>query len=450
MKNIILLFAIAVTFFSCTINDEFGGGANLQPVSFTVNLKYDKDQYNGLVVNTGNVVLTNTNTGDTYKATSNTTGIASFTNILPGTYNITATKVLTSQEFSDLFQFVPSTETVTFNGVQENVTVNANITSTNIDLKAARIGDLVIKQIYYAGSHASQGASFRDQFIEIYNNSNEVIYADGLYIGQLYGKINTIQSSFTLANGQYDWSKSIGMTSGSDANTKNVYADYVIRIPGSGTQYPIKAGESIVIAQTAINHKFPLVDNTGIPVSVKNPDLTIDLSGADFEVYLGDYLLSKGKDVYRYDIQNPAVKDMEIGYWGRAGYDSGNQDFLIDNPGRDSFIIFRTDDLNKFSDYSDPSITAIDSKTKFFLQIPTKDIIDGVDLQNFNPSSQRPKMLPSEIDASFTNCDAAFNSQSVIRKTKSIVNGRRILEDSNNSANDFVKLPMANPRGFAN
>ena len=104
MKNIILLFAIAVTFFSCSINDEFGGGTNLQPVSFTVNLKYDKDQYNGLVVNAGNVVLTNTNTGDIYKATSTANGTASFANILPGTYNITATKVLTSQEFFDLFQ----------------------------------------------------------------------------------------------------------------------------------------------------------------------------------------------------------------------------------------------------------------------------------------------------------------------------------------------------------
>ncbi|MDQ6530966.1 DUF4876 domain-containing protein [Flavobacterium sp. LHD-85] len=450
MKNIILLFAIAVTLFSCTINDDFGGGTNLQPVTFTVNLKYDKEQYNGLEVNTGNVVLTNTNTGDSYTATSTAAGIASFANILPGTYNVTATKAVTSEEFFNLFQFAPTTATVTFNGSQEKIIVNANIATTNVELKAARIGDLVIKQIYYAGSHASQGAVFRDQFIEIYNNSNEVIYADGLYLGQLYGKINITQSAVTLANGQYDWSKSIGMTAGADANTKNVYADYVMRIPGTGMQYPIKPGESIVIAQTAINHKSPLVDNTGIPLSVKNPDLTVDLSAADFEVYLGDYLLSKGKDVFRYDIQNPAVKDLEIAYWGRAGYDSGNQDFLMDNPGRDSFVIFRADNFDKLLDYSDPSITVIDSKAKFFVQIPTKDIIDGVDLQNFNPSAQRPKMLPSEIDASFTNCDAAYNSQSVIRKTKSIVNGRRILEDTNNSASDFVKLAMANPKGFAN
>ena len=141
---------------------------------------------------------------------------------------------------------------------------------------------------------------------------------------------------------------------------------------------------------------------------------------------------------------------MDISYWGRSGYYSGNKDFLMDNPGRDSFVIFRTPDLATYQDYADPSVTTVVAATKFYIQIPTTTIIDGVDLQNFNPSSPRPKMLPSTVDASFTNCDASFNSQSVIRKTKAVVGGRVILEDTNNSANDFVKLAMANPRGFAN
>uniref|UniRef100_UPI00263342AF DUF4876 domain-containing protein n=1 Tax=Flavobacterium sp. TaxID=239 RepID=UPI00263342AF len=99
--------------------------------------------------------------------------------------------------------------------------------------------------------------------------------------------------------------------------------------------------------------------------------------------------------------------------------------------------------------FPDPSIASITNSTKFFIQIPNNKIIDGVDLQHYNPSSQRPKMLQSQIDASFINCDAAYNSQAVYRKVKSIVNGRKILEDTNNSANDFVKF-KANPRGFAN
>lgn len=58
-------------------------------------------------------------------------------------------------------------------------------------------------------------------------------------------------------------------------------------------------------------------------------------------------------------------------------------------------------------------------------------------------------MLPANIDATSINCDASFNSQSVIRKVKSTFNGRKILEDTNNSSQDFVKLAKANPKGFA-
>lgn len=452
MKKILLLLASALFATGCSSEDDFGGAGNgsLQAVNFSVNLNYDTN-FDNLPVSEGAVRLTNTHSGDVYEVVSNSSGIAYFQNILPGSYSLTATKTMSNSLFEQLFGYAPSTQQVTFNGSQELVTVNANVTSTNVVLKAARMGDLVIKQIYYAGSHSQQGASFRDQFIEIYNNSNEVIYADGLYIGQLYGKINTTVSSFTQANGQYDWNKSIEMAPGTtNANTDYVYADYVIQIPGSGSQYPIQPGESIVIAQNAQNHQMPLVNNAGDPIAINNPALTIDLSTATFEVYLGTWSAQVGRDLYNTDLQNPAVPDMHIAYWGRPGWYSGNKDFLMDNPGRDSFIIFRTEDLNAYRDYPDPSVEVIQDNTKFFLQIPNEVIIDGVDLQNFNANSPRPKILPSTVDASFTQCDASFNSQSVIRKVKeTLANGRKVLEDTNNSANDFVKLAKADPYGFA-
>ena len=448
MKKISSLLIVLALFVSCNSDDDFGGGG-LQPVSFLVTVKYDTATYGDLLVKEAAVTLTNNNTGDSYNKTSNTSGVASFESILPGTYNVTVTKTLTSSEFSSLFGYEPSTDEVTFNGSQEQVVVSATQASTALELKSARIGNLVIKQIYYSGSSTTKGAVFRDQFIEIYNNSNETIYADSLYVGQLYGKINTNTESYTLNNGQFDWTKSIGMTDGK-ANTNYVYADYVLQIPGSGTDYPIAPGKSIVIAQTGINHKEPLLDNSGKPLSVEDPTLTVDLSNAEFEVYLGDFRTSIGEEPYRYDIQNPAVKDMLVSYWGNSNSYSGNKDFLLDNNGRDSFVIFRTNELETYTDYPDPSIAeVVAGSTKYFLQLPTETIIDGVELQHYNPSSQRPKMLQSEIDASFINCDAAFNSQSVIRKIKTTIDGRIILQDSNNSADDFVKLSKANPKGFA-
>jgi hypothetical protein len=449
MKKIFTLITIITLAFACS-DDDFGGNGTLTGVAFNVNLKFD-DVYNNLPVENGTITLTNTNTGDVYTASSTSNGIAFFESILPGIYNITATKTLTSAEFNSKFGYTPDSEEVIFNGNQSQVVVNANITSTNVTLSASRIGDLVIKQIYYAGSHATQGASFRDQFIEIYNNSNQVIYADGLCIGQLYGNTTTTTSSFTQINGQFDWNKSLGMPLGTtNANSHYVYAEYVIKVPGNGTQYPIQPGESIVIAQNAQNHQSPLVRNDGQPINITNPDLTIDLSGSEFEVYLGDWELANGGTLYNFDLQNPAVTDMIIAYWGRQGFFNGNKDFLMDNPGRDSMIIFRSENLDALPNYPAPTILVEDNSTKYYLQIPTNIIIDGVELQHFNTNSQRPKMLPSNIDASEIKCDAAFNSQSVIRKIKSTTpDGRKILQDTNNTSEDFVKLAKANPKGFA-
>lgn len=453
MKHVFSFLSMMLFLVSCRDNDFGNEGSTLQPTAFRVEVKYDAS-FSSLHARNALVVLTNNNSGDTYTQSTDANGFAQFTSVIPGTYKVTVSKKMASDEFNMTFGYASSSSETSFNGIQENAVVNVNVQSTFIELKGARIGDLLIKQISYAGSHATQGASFRDQFIEIHNNSNEVIYADGLYLAQLYGKpnTNTTNNSYSQPNGQFDWSKSIGMTMGSAANTDYVYADYVFRIPGSGTQYPIFPGQSMVIASNGVNHKAPLVDNTGMPVTVQNPALTVDLSTADFEVYLGNFNLSIGEPVYKYDIQNPAVKDMQIAYWGRPGYWNPNNDFIIDNPGRDSFVIFRTDDFESFPSYSDPSYTTVSTNIRYYKQIPNSVIIDGVDLQHFNPNAQRPKMLSASIDASSVSCDAAFNSQAVIRKTKAeftMANGskRKVLEDTNNSANDFVKQ-KANPRGF--
>lgn len=449
MNRILSFFVVFLTLLSCR-SDDFGSGEHtLQPVKFTVSAKYDAS-LNSTIGKNVTVLLTNSNTGDTYTQNTNDSGEAVFANVIPGNYKVTATKTMDKNEFSANFGFEPNTTEVSFNGIQENVTVNANISSAAVELKAARIGDLVIKQIHYAGSHITQGAGLRDQFIEIYNNSNEVIFADGLYIAQLHGKTNSTVSSFTQANGQFDWSKSLGMTLGNAANTNFVYADYVIQIPGNGSQYPIQPGESIVIAQTGVNHKAPFTDNGGNPVNVQNPDLTIDLSGADFEVYLGTFRESIGEDIYRYDIQNPAVKDMNIAYWGIPGYYSNNKDLIFDTLGRDSFAIFRSNNFATYPTFTDPSVTSVTSSSSYFKQIPVADIIDGVELQHYNPSSNRPKILGSDIDAGSINTDAAYISQSVMRKTKTTMsNGRKVLEDTNNSSNDFVKFTKALPKAFA-
>ena len=427
----IILFGLMIQ--SCS-NDDNESEA-LKPVDFSVSLKYDAT-FNSQVVKKASVTIVNTETANKYTVESDESGVALFKQILPGSYSITATKVIQSAEFTETFGYTPTEAEINFNGAESSVVINATSTSIDIEMKTSKVGDFVIKQIYYGGSDTKKGAIFRDQFIEIYNNSNTVQYADGLYMAQLTGATSSTVLAYSLPNGQFDWSKSEGMTIGSAANTDYVYGINIIKIPGNGTQYPVQPGASIVIAQNGINHKANYVDNNGKTVSIVSPDLTVDLSTADFESFLGTY----SGDLYQYDIQNPAVPDVDIAYWGNS-----NNDMIFDSLGRQAYTIFKMTDAEfaALKKYKNPKGDA-----NMALQIPIAALIDGVDTTRDLGSNLVPKKLPSQIDGGNTYIPSgAYSSKSVIRKTKTTIAGRIILQDTNNSTNDFVEI-TANPRGF--
>ena len=362
-------FLITITFMlglliqSCSNNDDEA----LKLVNFNHTLKYD-DTFNNLATKKSTVLIVNNETGNKYTVESDNNGIAQFNQILPGIYSVSATKVMHSQEFTETFGYTPTETEINFNGAEASLVVNTETTPINITMKTSKVGDFVIKQIYYGGSDTKKGAVFRDQFIEIYNNSNTTQYADGLYIAQLYGTNVTTVFAYTLSTGQFDWSKSEEMTIGDDANKNYVYASNVVQIPGNGTQYPIQPGKSIVIAQNAINHQSNYIDNTGKSVSILSPELTVDLSTADFEAFLGTY----SGDLYQFDIQNPAVPDLGIAYWG-----NGNNDLILDPSGRQSFAIFNmnTAEFASLKKYKNPK-----GDKNLYLQIPSTIITDGVEL----------------------------------------------------------------------
>jgi len=426
----IILFGLIIQ--SCS-NDDNENEA-LKPVDFSVSLKYEA-AFNSLNVKKASITIVNTETANKYTVESDESGVALFKQILPGTYSITATKVIQSAEFTETFGYTPTEAEINFNGSASSIIVNATAIATSIEMKTSKVGDFVIKQIYYGGSDTKKGAVFRDQFIEIYNNSNTVQYADGLYMAQLTGSTTTTVAAYSLPNGQFDWSKSEGMTL-ANANTDYVYALNIIKVPGNGTQYPVQPGKSIVIAQNAINHKANYIDNNGKAVSIVSPELTVDLSTADFESFLGTY----SGDTYQYDIQNPAVPDVNIAYWGNS-----NNDMIFDSLGRHGYTIFKMTDAEfaALKKYKNPK-----GEANLSLQIPVSVLIDGVDTTRDLGSLLVPKKLPSQIDGGNTYLPSgAYSSKSVMRKTKTTIAGRIVLQDTNNSTNDFVEV-TANPRGF--
>lgn len=447
MKKIIfLLLPILVLLVGCSRDDDFGSDNQIQPVPFTVTVKYDPSKFGAIGGHTASgakVKLTNTLTGDEITGTTDQNGELKLTELLPGTYNITTELTMTKEEYESNFGLSTNQEEINFGGSQEKVIINANNSATTISITSGRIGDLVIKQYYYAGSNTRLGASFRDQFIEIYNNSDQTIYADGLSVILTEGNNNSNPTNYTLPNGQYDWSQTAG--GGNSANTDYVYANTIITIPGEGTTYPIEPGKSIIIAQTGINHKAPYDDLNGESVSIQDPTLTVDLSNADFEVYLGDYNVSIGKKPYQWDIQNIAVPDMKITHWSL-----GSNDMLLNVTSYLGIGIIRAtaSDISALKKYPNPK-----SPTgSLHVQIPVDWIIDGMDITD--KEQKAPKDFPATIDATRAFITenglgvANYTGYSLIRKTKETIQGRIVLQDTNNSQNDFVTI-KANPRGYA-
>ncbi|MGM9475442.1 DUF4876 domain-containing protein [Pedobacter sp. GSP4] len=374
---------------------------------------------------------------------TNNKGLGTFNDLPAGRYDVDVSYTVSAADYTAITGII-TTKPVIFNAAEKNKLVNKdNTAELTLNLKAGNIGNWLVKQVYYAGSDRTLGALYRDQFIEIYNNTNEVMYADSLYITEIWGRQSTTNTTYNLqTNGQYDWSKSLNMiTTNGDPNTDFIYAKTLCMIPGNGKAYPVKPGESIVLAQTALNHKSPFTGTDGVTISVRNPELTVDLSKADFEAYYGSFV-PRPLDS---DIDNPLVPNVEVlSYTGT--------DMILDNTGRTGIAIFKVDgtqNVKNWPMYNEPSKTTPSSTARKYYQIPSKYIIDAMEIQPNVASSRLPKKLGADLDAGFAFVPkGAYTSQSVIRKTEKIENGRVILKDTNNSTEDFDFLDIALPRAF--
>lgn len=306
-----------------------------------------------------------------------------------------------------------------FNGILNDYFL-AQESSAMVKLVLAdNTGGFVLKEIYFSGSKTPDNKSYYDdQFHEIYNNSNDTLYADGLCIG-------CMQQTSTNPN---VWVKTDGTPMDQLPITFHVWI-----IPGSGKQHPVYPGKSIVIAMDGINHK---TDPNG------NPNSPVNLGNADWEAYV---------DVAGKDIDAPGVPNMTMMYTTSATmYDWIHSVFGY------ATIIFRlpvawqTYVANTANFMTLPGST---SQTKYFM-VDKSYVIDGVEIVRVE-TDKRYKRLPTTIDAGYTYLDGGtYCSKSVRRKAKLIVDGRVIYKDTNNSTEDFLHdltpTPGVNPTSVEN
>lgn len=440
MKKYLYLILAVLTFASCKKDHT----TDVQPVDLNIAVTFNLETSTYQLPLTGvKVKLTNVGTKTIQEFTVSDKGTVLAAQISPGTYDIDASSTFSAAEYTALTGLSTSAA-VTYNASSKNTLITVGYTGTiNLNLVAGAVNDWVIKQVYFAGSDRVNGALYRDHFIEFYNNSDHVMYADSLYFAETTGAIATTLAATHnyLPSNQYDWSKSADMPANIDANNDYIYARALLMIPGTGKQYPVKAGESIVVAQTALNHKSPFTGVDGKVVSVLNPSLTVDLSKADFEASYAEFFAKPLAS----DVDNPNVPNLEVlAYFGN--------DMIFDAAGRYSYALIKVDGTQKPKEwpaYAYPTKAAPSSTAKKYVQIPVKWVIDAVEVQPNEAADRIAKKYGAILDAGFTYVPTgSYTSQSIVRKTASTVNGRVILKDTNNSTEDFDYFNIANPRGF--
>lgn len=374
-------------------------GTETPTVSYTVKVTYPDNYAETKATNTS-VILTNSTTNATVTVVTNAEGVASFTDLLPGNYQLAASRTLTA------------TEALTLTGVQTEVFLNAAATnllitadaSLDVLLQGGKVGGLVFKQIFYNGTKTAAGGNYlTDQFYEIYNNSTEVIYADSLYIGESGGTPGISASSLPFA-----FSKTAG----------NVYLANVWMIPGTGKSHPIQPGASIVIASNAANHKTDGNANS------------IDLGAgiADFE----GYVAATGRDV-----DNQAVPNMDLVYFASSTFSWITS---VYGPG---MVIFKTKDFSVLQQLQEPGST----NARLYIEVPGTDIIDAFE-GLANATAVNFKRFPVALDAGFVFCSTTYGGEAFVRKVTTTINGRRVLQDTNNTTADFTMTKTILPKGW--
>lgn len=332
------------------------------------------------------VKISNFATGSVIETTTEN-GIATAVGIIPGVYTVTVSASQNQGGF-----------TYTIAGSESNVSLIADGAEVVVNVDAVKEAALVFKEIYYTGVDPAN-FYFRDQFYEIYNNSTEVVYADGLCIAET-----------VFAN--YD--KSIIYEWPIENADQYVFARVIWQLPGDGKTYPVQPGESFVIAQWATNHKAENLSKGLSPV---------DLTGAEFEAIEKETTFN---GILLTD--NPAINMKKV---VQAGY--AMPQWLTSTDGS-RYVLFKPSKPLKNEDF----ITATNADYQGTArEIAISDVIDAVQAVN-NESGMSVLGLPTALDAGAIWCSGSYVGESIARKIKETrPDGTKVYQDTNNTSNDF-------------
>ncbi len=375
--------------FGCETYDE--------PSTFTVTVaaNYPADINNGGAIKNTEIVVRNTQTGREFIENTNDNGVATF-EIRGGNYDVV---ISFSEQHEIMIDNYPVSKTLLFSGslTGQLIMEDGNSLKLTTEYSIENEG-FIIKELYTSGSRTPEGNSYgADKFVEIYNNSDKVLYSDGLCFGAV------------------KYAKTYEPTPWVDENGKLLPRiplwSFVVIVPGTGEEYPIQPGESFVIALSGLNHRD---DPNGNPNS-------IDLSGSAWEMVVED-----GKFV---DVPNVPNCIMQRITKGNA--------MIMDTRGM-ICILFRLPSDQYEEIFTDSENFMVEpGGTDNCFMVPYSWVIDGIENAKLDDRGVS-KRLPNSIDVGYIQHTGSYTKVSIKRKVKEVINGRTIYQDTNNSTNDFL------------
>ena len=340
-----------------------------------------------------------------YEFETDVAGMVTVDALVPGIYDIITNWEMSGKQYKTLLKDPAAS-------VDDKARVIVGVSLMNqrlfeardmvIDLSAAVVKGLMVSKVYYAGTKDLMGRNYgADSYVEIFNNSDEVLFLDGKYLG-------LAESVSPAAYPAHE-------------NPDSIYLRQICRFPGNGSEYPVLPGGSIVVAaKSARNHQ-------------ESADNSVDLSHADFEVKA---IEGSG---------NPDVPMLPI-----ISNSTKIQTLNLINGGLNAVVLFETDeDVLSWPEVYQRGKTS----GEMFRRIHKSVVIDGVECLK-KPAQTDPdvntKRLQPDIDAGYITITAVngYNHESVERKVSRYENGRYYLTDTNNSSADFVVCTDPTPRKY--
>lgn len=407
MKKIkIALFGLlAIIQMSCVDFDDA-----TQPITVTIQVNSPEDFPNADLQ--GHTVNLTGTYG--YTATTDATGKAVFTNIVPDVYSVSTSWKITASEYAQATGEVIENRNFTISGsLSAKVMSETNDTPTQISTSITQDQSIIIGKVYYQGNKDNNNKNYTyAKYLELYNNSDEIVDVAGLYIAL---------TESTSPNPAYAISYF--------AQHDTIVAKQVFRIPPSPS-YLVQPGGTVLIANSAVDH------------STKGASEEPNLLDADFE--------AKDLNSTKPHENNPAVPELPLIY----GFT--NQTYMnLMQGGPSGVAIFSTTE-DVATDWVANHLTYAYGKKSGskYMKIPTHTIIDAVDILKYNGETGvdvNTKRFYDYIDAgyAFTEVKNGYDGRLVVRKTASTTaDGRKILQDTNNSTNDFESTDELNPREY--